>query len=91
MGADAAEPAADPRVPSAMRRPTPDPLGPDQESVWAYPRPPALDRSTEHVVVTFAGVTLADSLRAVGGDFYGSWVTSRVVGPFKGGPGTEGW
>lgn len=27
----------------------------------------------------------------VDGDVYGSWVTSRVVGPFKGGPGTLGW
>jgi hypothetical protein len=27
----------------------------------------------------------------VQGDFYGGWVTSRVVGPFKGGPGTAGW
>ena len=25
------------------------------------------------------------------GDFYGGWVTSDVVGPFKGGPGTHGW
>jgi uncharacterized protein (DUF427 family) len=25
------------------------------------------------------------------GDFYGGWITSRVVGPFKGGPGTQGW
>lgn len=25
------------------------------------------------------------------GRFYGGWVTSRVVGPFKGEPGTEGW
>jgi uncharacterized protein (DUF427 family) len=25
------------------------------------------------------------------GGFYGGWVTSRVVGPFKGGPGTQGW
>ena len=25
------------------------------------------------------------------GDFYGGWVTSRVVGPFKGAPGTLGW
>ena len=24
-------------------------------------------------------------------DFYGGWVTSRVVGPFKGEPGTGGW
>ena len=25
------------------------------------------------------------------GKFYGGWVTSRVVGPFKGEPGTAGW
>ena len=25
------------------------------------------------------------------GDFYGGWVTSRIVGPFKGRPGTRGW
>jgi uncharacterized protein (DUF427 family) len=25
------------------------------------------------------------------GDFYGGWITSEVVGPFKGAPGTLGW
>lgn len=25
------------------------------------------------------------------GDFYGGWITSDIVGPFKGGPGTFGW
>jgi uncharacterized protein (DUF427 family) len=25
------------------------------------------------------------------GGFYGGWVTSHVVGPFKGAPGTSGW
>lgn len=25
------------------------------------------------------------------GDFYGGWITSRIVGPFKGEPGTSGW
>ncbi len=25
------------------------------------------------------------------GSFYGGWITSRIVGPFKGGPGTLGW
>ena len=25
------------------------------------------------------------------GDFYGGWITSDVVGPFKGGAGTAGW
>jgi hypothetical protein len=30
-------------------------------------------------------------VRAQEGNFYGGWVTSRVVGPFKGEPGTMGW
>ena len=25
------------------------------------------------------------------GGFYGGWITSNVVGPFKGGPGSNGW
>ncbi|MDQ3131995.1 MAG: DUF427 domain-containing protein [Acidobacteriota bacterium] len=25
------------------------------------------------------------------GDFYGGWITSEIVGPFKGGAGTFGW
>lgn len=156
--------------------------GPGQESVWDYPRPPRLERTDEHVVVRFNGVTIADShsawrvletshaptyyippadiafdylhrndartycefkgvasygdlvvgdrrsnsagwwydnptpgftdiagavcfypelvdeclvddevVQGVPGSFYGDWVTSRVVGPFKGGPGTAGW
>ena len=30
-------------------------------------------------------------VQAQEGDFYGGWITSRVKGPFKGGPGTLGW
>lgn len=167
-------------------RPQPDPPGPGQRSVWDFPRPPALERSTEHVVVRFAGTVVAetrapwlvcetshppvyyvprDEVRwdllqrshdrtfcefkgvasyadlivpsaggvarspsacwwyddptaafdelagavafypqrvggcevdgeevvSVEGDFYGGWITSKVSGPFKGGPGTEWW
>jgi hypothetical protein len=25
------------------------------------------------------------------GSFYGGWITGKIVGPFKGGPGTAGW
>ena len=25
------------------------------------------------------------------GGFYGGWITANLVGPFKGGPGTQGW
>ena len=156
--------------------------GPGQESVWDYPRPPALERTDARIRVEVAGVTVADSRRAwrvletsqppayylppddvrtdllrpsttltfcewkgqatylsvaVGdrivadaawrydrptprfapitghlafyaqkadacwvddeqvqaneGSFYGGWITSKVVGPFKGGAGTAGW
>jgi uncharacterized protein (DUF427 family) len=32
-----------------------------------------------------------ESVQAQDGDFYGGWITSEIVGPFKGGPGTYGW
>jgi hypothetical protein len=30
-------------------------------------------------------------VRAQAGGFYGGWITSDVVGPFKGEPGSSGW
>jgi hypothetical protein len=30
-------------------------------------------------------------VQAQAGDFYGGWITSEIIGPFKGGPGTQGW
>lgn len=41
-----------------MRRPDPDPVAPGQESVWGYPRPPALRASSESVVVSLGGVVV---------------------------------
>jgi hypothetical protein len=32
-----------------------------------------------------------ERVQAQAGDFYGGWITSNIVGPFKGGPGTAGW
>lgn len=156
--------------------------GPGQESVWDYPRPPAVDPTGKHIQVVFNDVTIADTRRAIRiletshpptyyiptedialdylvrtghrtfcefkgqaiywtlrindrvskdaawsypnptsgfgairnhlcfypsrvdacyidgeqveaqkGDFYGGWITSDIVGPFKGGPGTQSW
>jgi uncharacterized protein (DUF427 family) len=156
--------------------------GPGQESVWDYPRPPALEPCSRRIRVIFNGVTLADTrqaqrlletshppvyyippsdirrayltptpkasfcewkgvasyysltvgdrssenaawtyleptprfaaiqgylafypsrvdacwvdnerVQAQAGDFYGGWITSEIVGPFKGEPGTWGW
>lgn len=164
------------------RRPAPEPPGPGQRSVWDFPRPPALEASSEHVIVRFAGEVVAETtspwlvcetshppvyyvprddvrwellavahhrtfcefkgvasyadlvvgaarssaacwwydeptpgfadlvgavafypqrvascevdgevVPSVEGDFYGGWITSKVSGPFKGGPGSEWW
>ncbi|NEQ55400.1 MAG: DUF427 domain-containing protein [Leptolyngbya sp. SIO3F4] len=32
-----------------------------------------------------------ERVQAQEGDFYGGWITSNIVGPFKGAPGTWGW
>ncbi|HKK76080.1 MAG TPA: DUF427 domain-containing protein [Saprospiraceae bacterium] len=32
-----------------------------------------------------------EQVQAQEGDFYGGWITSKIVGPFKGGQGTFGW
>ncbi len=163
-------------------RPRPEQPGPDQESVWDYPRPPRVDPSDEVVEVWLGGRRVARTTRSlrvletshpptyylpvadvepgtlvpvggttgcewkgaasyfdlhaggvvarraawtyaapcrgfealvdhvavmpgavdrcvVGGDtvvpqpgdFYGGWITPRVVGPFKGIPGSWGW
>lgn len=156
--------------------------GPGQESVWDYPRPPAVVPTSSHIRVVHCGVTIADTHAAIRvletsqppafyipradvseahllpgggrsfcewkgpatywsiaagntvvpnaawsyqrptarfaaiaghlafyarlvdecwvddeqvvanpGSFYGGWITSSVVGPFKGDPGTEYW
>ena len=43
--------------------PIPDPRGPGQESVWDYPRPPALQPSSRRLRIVHKGVTIADTVR----------------------------
>jgi uncharacterized protein (DUF427 family) len=47
-----------------LHRPRRDPAAPGQESVWDYPRPPALVRSDEKVTVRHGGIVVAESERA---------------------------
>ncbi len=47
-----------------MRRPKPETPGPGQESVWDYPRPPALDRDERRVEIVFNGLTIASTTGA---------------------------
>jgi len=66
------------------------------QAAWAYPTPTDRFASiADHVAfyahkmdACYVGDERVDPQK---GGFYGGWVTSRVVGPFKGGPGTLGW
>ncbi len=48
-----------------MIRPVPDQPKKGQESVWDYPRPPALKPSSRQVLIRFGGIVIADTRRAV--------------------------
>ena len=67
-----------------------------ERAAWTYPEPTAAFAVLrDHVALYVAAVDecLVDGERVVPqhGGFYGGWVTSRVVGPFKGIPGSRGW
>ena len=65
-------------------------------AAWTYADPaPGFEALLDHLAVMPG---LVDECRVDGevvrpqeGGFYGGWITDRVVGPFKGGPGTWGW
>jgi uncharacterized protein (DUF427 family) len=63
---------------------------------WTYPEPAAPYEALRDHLAFFAGRVdecwVGDErAEPQPGGFYGGWVTSELVGPFKGGPGTEGW
>ncbi len=43
----------------------PAPIGPGQESVWAYPRPPIAQPCQHHLKITHRGVTVAETRRGI--------------------------
>jgi uncharacterized protein (DUF427 family) len=42
-------------------RPVPNPIGPGQESVWDYPRPPRLERTSARLEVVLGGTLIAST------------------------------
>ena len=65
-------------------------------AAWHYPHPTAGDEALAGHVAFYPGLmdrctVDGEVVVAQAGDFYGGWITSRVSGPFKGGPGTRGW
>lgn len=66
------------------------------KSAWNYPRPTAGFEPIADAVAVMAGqvdrcTVDGEAVVPQPGGFYGGWITSSVVGPFKGGPGSMGW
>lgn len=65
-------------------------------AAWFYPTPSPGFEALEGLVSLYPGRMDAcevdgETVVPQEGGFYGGWITSRVVGPFKGAPGTTGW
>jgi uncharacterized protein (DUF427 family) len=63
---------------------------------WSYPQPaPPYTTLAGHVALYPGKMDYCEvdgeRVRPQAGAFYGGWITSRVVGPFKGEPGTMFW
>lgn len=67
-----------------------------EQAAWYYPSPtPAFAPIADHVAFypqKLDGCFVdGEKVEPNQGSFYGGWITSKVVGPFKGAPGTMGW
>ncbi|WP_341957268.1 DUF427 domain-containing protein [Microbacterium sp. LWH13-1.2] len=65
-------------------------------AAWNYPNPTAGFEVLADRVAVYAGpmdecTVGGETVVPQPGGFYGGWVTSSVVGPFKGVPGSMGW
>ena len=67
-----------------------------ERSAWYYPQPAAgyellVDRVAIYPSQMDSCTVDGERVTPQEGDFYGGWITSRVVGPFKGEVGSVGW
>ncbi|KQQ01369.1 MULTISPECIES: DUF427 domain-containing protein [unclassified Rathayibacter] len=63
---------------------------------WTYPEPMPGFEVLRDTIALYPGrmdscTVDEEVVEPQPGDFYGGWITSRVVGPFKGAPGTMFW
>jgi uncharacterized protein (DUF427 family) len=66
------------------------------KAAWSYPRPTPGFEPIAGCIAVMAGqvdrcTVDGETVVPQPGGFYGGWITSTVVGPFKGGPGSSGW
>lgn len=67
-----------------------------RRAAWTYLKPTAGFRPITGFVAVMPGAVGRclvgdEEVQPQPGEFYGGWITSRVVGPFKGEPGTMHW
>jgi uncharacterized protein (DUF427 family) len=67
----------------------------ERDAAWGYADPSAGFEPIREYVAFYPGRMDAcfvddELVLAQPGGFYGGWITADVVGPFKGGPGTQG-
>ncbi len=63
---------------------------------WYYPNPTSAFAAIKDFVAFYPSRMDAcyvdeEKIISQAGDFYGGWITSEIVGPFKGSAGTWGW
>ncbi len=67
-----------------------------QYAAWYYPEPSLEFASIKNHIAFYPSKMDAcylngELVRSQPGDFYGGWITSEIIGPFKGDPGTSNW
>lgn len=67
-----------------------------RQAAWYYPDPSVSFKAIKNFVSIYAHLmdscyVNGEKVKAQQGDFYGGWITSNIVGPFKGAAGTSGW
>lgn len=65
-------------------------------AAWYYPHPTAAFKPIQNYVAFYPSkmdrcLVDGEVVIAQPGDFYGGWITSDIVGPFKGEKGSWGW
>ncbi len=65
-------------------------------AAWAYPNPTPNFASIKDYLAFYPQImdvcsVDGEQVQPQPGGFYGGWITSDIVGPFKGEPGTWGW
>lgn len=63
---------------------------------WYYPKPTESFKAIADYICFYPSkidkaTVGGETVTAQPGDFYGGWITSKLVGPFKGSAGTMGW